>query len=164
MTNLDVLAGSNSPLAGAGQATFHTQNTGAHSSVERLPPPQNRVHRGRRRCAFPCRRRCLLFHDTLAYNNSPPLLRSHRDPSMLAFFALAVDIGQKPFADSLNEELTNKISRIPGCGVSPPAPSFYFKGKLWAAFAWDPTHPRCRLGTRCEREQVRHAGCGSMGD
>ncbi len=63
---------------------------------------------------------------------------------MLAFFALAVDIDQKPFADSLNEELTNDISRIPGFGVPLPAPSFYFKGKLWPAFAWDPTnnHPR----------------------
>jgi TolB-like protein len=54
-------------------------------------------------------------------SSSIPLLRSHRDPSVLAFFVLAVDIDQKPFADSLTEELTNKISRIPGLGVPPPA-------------------------------------------
>ncbi len=45
-----------------------TQNTG--SSLERWPPrppaPQNRVHRGRRPCAFPGRRVvALLLHDTL---------------------------------------------------------------------------------------------------
>ncbi|PYU86258.1 MAG: hypothetical protein DMG51_06310 [Acidobacteria bacterium] len=37
-------------------------------------------------------------------------------------------IDQKPFADRLTVELTNKISRIPR---RPPAPSFYFKGKPW---------------------------------
>ena len=68
-------------------------------------------------------------------------------------------IDQKPFADSLTEELTNKISRIPrtaSCSV------VLFQRQTMAAFAWDPqiTIPACRLGTRCEREQVRHPGCG----
>jgi hypothetical protein len=102
MTNLAVrqVGTPLSPALGKRQrgCSTHTQNTGAHSSVERLPAiaPQPR-----------------------------------RSPPLLAFFALAVDIDQKPFADSLTEKLTNKISRIPGFGVPPPAPWFYFKGKLW---------------------------------
>lgn len=140
MTNLDVLAGSNSPLSGAGQATFHTQNTGAHSSVERLPPPQNRVHRGRRRCAFPCRRRCLPFHDTLANSNSPPLLRSHRDPPMLAFFALAVDIGQKPFADQLERGADQQNQQDSGLWGTASGSLVLFQGQTMGRFRMGP-HP-----------------------
>jgi transcriptional activator of cad operon len=57
------------------------------------------------------------------------LKETPRSVAVLPFVDLTDQMSEEPFADGMVEELINKLSKVPGLAVSPPASSFYFKEK-----------------------------------
>jgi len=66
-------------------------------------------------------------HSASAAIASPP----QKSMAVLPFLDLTDTMSQEPFADSMTEELIDKLSKIPGLQVPPPTSSFSFKSKLW---------------------------------
>jgi len=50
-----------------------------------------------------------------------------RSIAVLPFLDLTDQMSEEPFADGMAEELIDKLSKVPGLAVSPPASSNYFK-------------------------------------
>jgi len=55
--------------------------------------------------------------------------QSQKSIAVLPFLDLTEGMKQEEFADSMTEELIDKLSKIPGLQLPPPTSSFYFKGK-----------------------------------
>ncbi|MBV8659362.1 MAG: winged helix-turn-helix domain-containing protein [Burkholderiales bacterium] len=116
----------------------------AVSSVDTSPQPEYVQTSPQRPFGRPSRRLALaLLFVLLASGLAVPFLARHaaagttpapptvqtpaRSIAVLPFLDLTDQMSEEPFADGMAEELIDKLSKVPGLAVSPPASSNYFK-------------------------------------
>ncbi|WP_223306053.1 winged helix-turn-helix domain-containing protein [Massilia sp. NR 4-1] len=105
------------------------------AAIRTLEQPSIAVPRPRRRSAMFAALAAMLALTVLAWQGGVLAAKpaaAQRTIAVLPLLDITDDMNEEPFADGMTEELIDKLSKVPGLAVAPPASSYYYKEKRGA--------------------------------
>lgn len=105
------------------------------AAVRALEQPSTAMPQPRRRSAVFAALAAILALTVLAWQGGVLAIKpaaTQRTIAVLPLLDITDGMNEEPFADGMTEELIDKLSKVPGLAVAPPASSYYYKEKRGA--------------------------------